>query len=107
MNQNFFKTQYIRQEYQNNNDLLLSVSQTINFGLLSSLGMNNKNNLLPRSRRLNDDYQTFIINLFLPEQKITSDFSFVQNIIRAGVDGATVVIAWDVFMSERINLNNM
>lgn len=107
MNQNFFKTQYIRQEYQNDSNLLLSVSQTINFGLLSSLGMNNKNNLLPRSRRLNDDYQTFIINLFLPEQKITSDFSFVQNIINATVDGATVVIAWDVFMSERINLNNM
>ena len=107
MNQNFFKTQYIRQEYQNNNSLLLQVSQTINFGLLSSLGMNNKNNLLPRSRRLNDDYQTFIINLFLPEQKITSDFSFVQNIIRAAVDGEQVVIAWDVFMSERINLNNI
>lgn len=104
MNQNFFKTQYIRQEYQNDNNLLLAVSQTINFGLLSSLGMNNKNNLLPRSRRLNDDYQTFIINLFLPEQKITADFSFVQNIIRGE---QPVVIAWDVFMSERLNLNNM
>jgi hypothetical protein len=106
MNQNFFKTQYIRQEYQNNASLLLQVSQTINFGLLSSLGMNNKNNLLPRSRRLNDDYQTFIINLFLPEQKITSDFSFVQNIIKSA-DETPVVIAWDVFMSERINLNNI
>jgi len=106
MNSNFFKTQYIRQEYQNDANLLSAVSQTINFGLLSALGMNNKNNLLPRSRRLNDDYQTFIINLFLPEQKITSDFSFVQNIIR-GVGEAQVVIAWDVFMSERTNLNNM
>lgn len=105
MNSNFFKTQYIRQEYQNNANLLLSVSQTINFGLLSALGMKNANNLLPRSRRLNDDYQTFIINLFLPEQKITSDFSFVQNAI---VDvNNPVVIAWDVFMSERTNLNNM
>jgi hypothetical protein len=105
MNQNFFKTHYVRQEYQNDNTLLLQVSQTIRFGLLSSLGMKNANNLLPRSRRLNSDYQTNIINLFLPEQQITADFSFVQNIIRSGVD-APVVLAWDIFMSERTNMNN-
>lgn len=104
MNSNFFKTNYIRQEYPNvPQTLLLAVSQSIAFGLLSALGMKNANNLLPRSRRLNDDYQTFILNLFLPEQKITSDFSFVQNII--DVDG--YVIAWDIFMSERTNLNNI
>ncbi len=103
MNSNFFKTRYIRQEYINDSNLLRAVSQTINFGLLSALGMKNANNLLPRSRRLNDDYQTFIINLFLPEQKITSDFSFVQKIIN--VAGQT--IAWDVFMSDRTNLNNI
>lgn len=105
MNQNYFKTLYIRNEYQNNANLLSSVSQTINFGLLSALGMKNANNLLPRSRRLNDDYQTFIINLFLPEQKITADFSFVQNAIRDV--NQPVVIAWDVFMSDRENLNDM
>jgi hypothetical protein len=103
MNTNFFKTRYIRQEYPNTSTLLLGVSQPINFGLLSALGMKNANNLLPRSRRLNDDYQTFIINLFLPEQKVTSDFSFVQNIIAV----ADYTIAWDVFMSDRVNLNNM
>jgi branched-subunit amino acid transport protein AzlD len=103
MNTNFFKTFYIRQEYQNTADLLLSVSQTINFGLLSALGMNNKNNLLPRSRRLSSDFQTFIINLFISEQRITSDFSFVQNAIAV----ANTTIAWDIFMSERTNLNNM
>jgi hypothetical protein len=105
MNQNFFKTHYIRQEYQNDANLLLAVSQTIRFGLLSSLGAKNANNLLPRSRRLNSDYQTFIINLFIPEQKITADFSFVQNIIRSATD-TPVVLAWDIFMSERSNLNN-
>lgn len=103
MNSNFFKTRYIRQEYVNDANLLQAVSQTINFGLLSALGMKNANNLLPRSRRLNSDYQTFIINLFLPEQKITSDFSFVQKIV--AVAGQT--IAWDVFMSDRTNLNNI
>lgn len=102
MNQNFFKTHYIRQEYQNDATLLLQVSQTIRFGLLSSLGMKNANNLLPRSRRLNSDFQTNIINLFLPEQQITADFSFVQNIIA----GVGVTLAWDVFMSERTNMNN-
>jgi hypothetical protein len=103
MNTNFFKTRYIRQEYPNTSTLLTAVSQPINFGLLSALGMKNANNLLPRSRRLNDDYQTFIINLFLAEQKVTSDFSFVQNIIAV----ADYTIAWDVFMSDRVNLNNM
>jgi hypothetical protein len=103
MNQNYFSTRYIRQEYVNNANLLSAVSQTINFGLLSSLGMKNQNSLLPRSRRLNSDYQTFIINLFLPEQKITSDFSFVQQMIPA----AGQVIAYDVFMSGRKNLNNL
>ena len=105
MNQNFFKTHYVRQEYQNDAQLLLSVSQTIRFGLLSSLGMKNANNLLPRSRRLNSDYQTNIINLFLPTQQITADFSFVQNII-VGIGEAPVIIAWDIFMSERTNMNN-
>lgn len=103
MNQNYFKTRYIRQEYVNDANLLSAVSQTINFGLLSALGSKNQNSLLPRSRRLNSDYQTFIVNLFLPEQKITSDFSFVQNIV--AVAGQT--IAYDVFMSDRTNLNNL
>lgn len=103
MNSNFFKTRYIRQEYPNDSTLLLQTSQTINFGLLSALGMKNQNALLPRSRRMADDYNTYIINLFLPEQKITSDFSFVQNIL--AVAGQT--IAWDVTMSARVNLNNI
>lgn len=103
MNQNYFKTRYIRQEYVNDANLLSAVSQPINFGLLSALGAKNQNTLLPRSRRLNSDYQTFIVNLFLPEQKITSDFSFVQNVI--AVAGQT--IAYDVFMSARVNLNNV
>lgn len=103
MNQNFFKTRYIRQEYVNDSNLLSAVSQTINFGLLSALGAKAQNSLLPRSRRLNSDYQTFIVNLFLPEQKITSDFSFVQNMIPQ--TGQT--IAYDVFMADRTNLNNI
>ncbi len=106
MNQNFFKTFYIRQEYQNDSSLLLAVSQTIRFGLLSSLGMKNSNNLLPRSRRLNSDYQSFIINLFIPEQQVTADFSFVQNMIQGATTTTPVVLAWDIFMSERVNMNN-
>jgi len=103
MNQNYFKTRYIRQEYVNDANLLSAVSQPINFGLLSALGAKNQNTLLPRSRRLNSDYQTFIVNVFLPLQKITSDFSFVQNVIAV----ANQTIAYDVFMAERTNLNNV
>ena len=101
MTSNFFMTNFIRQEYPNDSNLLLAVSQTIRFGLLSAMGAKSENNLLPRARRLTSDYQTFIINLFLPEQKVTTDFSFVQNII--GV--ANYTIAWDVFFSKRTNLN--
>lgn len=103
MNQNYFKTRYIRQEYVNDANLLSAVSQPINFGLLSALGAKNQNTLLPRSRRLNSDFQTFIVNVFLPLQKITSDFSFVQNVIAV----ANQTIAYDVFMAERTNLNNV
>lgn len=101
MNQNFFKTRYIKQGYNNDSNLLLSISQQIQFGLLSALGSNNKNNLLPRSRSLTTDYQPYNINLLLPEQKVTADFSFVQNIIPV----ANTVIGWDVFFSARTNLN--
>ena len=101
MNQNFFKTRYIKQGYINDGNLLLSTSQQIQFGLLSALGSKNANNLLPRSRSLTTDFQPYNINLLLPEQKVTADFSFVQNIINV----ANTVIGWDVFFSARTNLN--
>jgi len=104
MNSNFFKSMYIRQEYPNDANLLSAKSQPINFGLLSALGMKNANTLLPRSRSLNSDFKDYIINLFISEQKITSDFSFVQNIIQTN---AAYSIGWDVFMSDRTNLNNI
>lgn len=103
MNTNFFKTNYIRQEYPNDSNLLSAVSQTINFGKLSALGMNNKNQLLPRSRRLPSDFKDYIVNLIIREQDITTDFSFVQGIIPV----AGYIVAWDIFMSDRTNLNTM
>lgn len=102
MNSNFFKTKYIRQEYPNDASLLDSVSHAINFGLLSALGARSANNLLPRARRKTSDFNTFIVDLFMAEQKITSDFSFVQKIIQK-----KTTIAWDVVMSQRVNLNNI
>jgi hypothetical protein len=101
MNQNFFKTRYIKQGYVNDSNLLLATSQQVQFGLLSALGSKSANNLLPRSRSLTTDYQPYNINLLLPEQKVTADFSFVQNIIPV----ANTVVGWDVFFSARTNLN--
>jgi hypothetical protein len=101
MNQNFFKTRYIKNSYINDSTLLLATSQQIQFGLLSALGSKNANNLLPRSRSLTTDFQPYNINLLLPEQKVTADFSFVQNIIAV----ANTTIGWDVFFSARTNLN--
>ena len=103
MSSNFFKTRYIRYEIPNDGNLLAQSSQPINFGLLSALGMQNRNAMLPRSRRMSSDYQTYIINLFIPNQKVTTDFSFVQQILP--VAGYTV--GWDIVMNERVNLNNM
>ncbi|MGZ4038658.1 MAG: hypothetical protein ACXVPQ_12575 [Bacteroidia bacterium] len=103
MNTNFFATMYAKQTYPNDGNLINGQSQMINFGLLSAMGMKNQNSLLPRSRVLSSDYQQNIVNIFMPEQNVTTEFSFVQNIIP--VNGYT--IAWDVYMSKRINLNNM
>ncbi len=101
MNQNYFTTKYIRYEVADDSNRLNQQSQMVNFGLLSALGAKNANQMLIRSRVMSWDYNKGITNLLLPEQKITSDFSFVQNIIK--VD--EYEIAWDVFMSSRVNLN--
>lgn len=103
MNQNYFKTKYVRYEVADDANRLSQQSQMINFGLLSALGQKNANQLLVRSRIQSWTYQKSITELLMPEQKITSDFSFVQNAIAV----ASYSIAWDVFMSDRVNLNKI
>lgn len=103
MNQNYFKTKYIRYEVADDANRLSQQAEQISFGVLSALGAQQANQMMPRSRVMSWDYNKGITNLLMPEQKITADFSFVQNIIK--VDGYS--IAWDVFMSERTNLNKL
>ncbi len=101
MNQNYFATKYIRYEIADDANRIAQQSEQISFGTLSALGAQNANQLMPRSRVMSWDYNKGITNLLMPEQEIVSDFSFVQRIIK--IEG--YAIAWDVFMSKRINLN--
>lgn len=103
MNQNYFKAKYIRYEVAEDSYRLSQQSEQIQFGLLSALGAQSANQLMPRSRQMSWDFNKGITNILMPEQKITADFSFIQNIVAVN----EYKIAWDVFMSERVNLNKV
>lgn len=100
LNQNFFKTKYI--QYTISDETKVDqYNEMLNFGELSALGAARANQLLPRTRRRATDFVKDIIEILLPEQSVTPDFSIVQNII--AVDGFT--IGFNVYMSTRLNAN--
>lgn len=99
MNQNRFKTKYML--YTISAAQPTQFNQMLNYGLLSSLGAKNSNQLLLNSRILPDQYLTDRVNVLMPEQEVTPDFSFVQNMIQ--VSG--LVVGYNIFMSERLNSN--
>lgn len=102
-NQNYFTTKYIKYDISDETYRTIQYKEMINFGLSSALGAKNANQLQPSSRRMSWDFQKDIVNILIPEQRVTADFSFIQNII--AVDGFTVT--WDIFMATRENLNNI
>ena len=101
MNANYFTCKYIRYEVAEDANRMAQQREQISFGTLSALGKQTANQLMPRSRVMSGDFNKGITNLLFPEQKIVSDFSFVQGIIPV----ASYSIAWDVFMASRLNLN--
>lgn len=100
LNQNFFKTKYIQYTISDATQLA-QYNQMLNFGEISALGAAKANQLLPITRRRATDFVTTIIEILLPEQSVTPDFSIVQNIV--AVDGFTVGL--NVYMSTRYNSN--
>lgn len=103
MNQNYFKTNFIQQSVSFEPAATTQFSQLWNFGLLSSLGKQESNELIPNSRRMVWDFQKDRVPIFLPEQKVTPDFGLVSFIIPQ--DGFETY--FDVFVSERFNLNKV
>lgn len=99
MNQTYFKTRYVLYSISNVT-FLDQFFEVVSFGVLTSLGMKNANQLSPNSRKLPSDFQDDRVNLIFPEQSVNPDFSFVQNFSKH-----VMVINWDVFMSDKVSLN--
>ena len=103
MNQNYFKTKYMLVSISDEAQRLAAFSQTLNYGVLSALGAKAANQLMLRSRIMTWDFQKDRVNVLMPEQKVTADFGFVMNMI--AVDEFTM--GFDVYMSDRVNLNQI
>lgn len=101
MNNNYFKTCYMKLTIPDDSNISKQFSQPILYGKLSQLGAKNFNQLIPRSRIHSWQYQKFILEVLMPEQKIVPDFQFVMYM--TGGEGS--FIGLDTFMSERGNLN--
>lgn len=103
MNNNYFATNYMKLTIPNDSNIATQFAQPILYGLLSALGAKNFNQLIPRSRVHSWDYNTYILEVLMPSQKIVPDFQFV--FYMTGGEGS--YIGLDTFMSERGNLNNL
>lgn len=103
MNNNFFKTKYFLVSISDETKNLIQFAQPLFFGKLSSLGMTQANQLVFRSRTNSWQFRKDRVEVVLPEQSIVPDFSFAMSIIKA--DGFS--IGFDLFMSERSNLNKI
>lgn len=102
MNNNYFATRYFLTSISDEDQSLLQFSQPLFFGELSVLGMSKANQLVFRSRTNSWQFRKDRIEVVLPEQKVTPDFSFACSIVK--VDGFTM--GFDFFMSQRLNLNS-
>ena len=101
MNNNYFKTKYVLLSINDESYNVQQFSQPLFYGLLSALGLTKANQLVLRSRTNSWMYRKDRIEILMSEQNITPDFSFAMSII--GIEGFT--LGFDIFMSERYNLN--
>lgn len=103
MNNNYFATKYVLISISDETYNTQQFAQPLLFGLLSSLGLTGANQMIFRSRTNSWMYRKDRIEVVLPEQKITPDFSFAMSIIAVN----NFEIGFDFFMSQRINMNKM
>ncbi len=103
MNNNFFATKYVLISVSDEDSATSQFAKPLIFGLLSSLGLTGANQMIFRSRTNSWMFRKDRIEVILPEQKITPDFSFAMSIIK--VDNFE--LGFDFFMSRRLNMNKM
>ncbi len=103
MNQNYFKTRYMLISISDENYNLTQFAQPLFYGELSSLGNKQANQLVFRSRTNSWQFRKDRVEVVMPEQKIVPSFSFAMSIIPV----ASFSIGFDIFMSDRANLNKV
>ncbi len=103
MNNNFFATKFFELTISDATQSATQFANPLLFGVLSSLGLTNANQLVLRSRQFSWNFQKDKVEVVMPEQKITPDFSFSMSI--ESVEG--LELGFDFYMSKRLNLNNM
>lgn len=99
MSQNYFKTKYILYTISDVTQQT-QFRRLVTFGDNSALGGASSNQLSLDSRIMTWDFKSDRVNMLIPEQKITAQFAFVQLATQN-----TQEIGWNIFMSERKNLN--
>lgn len=103
MNQNYFKTKYMLVSISDETYNLTQFAQPLFYGLLSSLGNKQANQLVFRSRTNSWQFRKDRVEVVMPEQSIVPDFSFAMSIVPVN----NFSIGFDIFMSERANLNRL
>lgn len=101
MNNNYFATKFCEVTLSDPTKANAQFAFPFFYGVLSSLGANNANQIVFRSRSFSWSFRPEKIELLMPEQTIAPDFSFAMAILP--VDGLS--IGFDFFMSKRLNLN--
>ncbi len=101
MNNNYFATKFCEVTLSDPTKANTQFAYPFFYGVLSSLGANNANQIVFRSRSFSWSFRPEKIELLMPEQTIAPDFSFAMLILP--VDGLN--IGFDFFMSKRLNLN--
>lgn len=103
MDNNYFATKYFLASISDETYNLVQYAQPLFFGLLSALGMTKANQLVFRSRTNSWQYRKDRVEVVLPEQTITPDFSFAMSIVAV----ANFSMGFDFFMSQRVNMNKV
>ncbi len=103
MQSKWFATKYMLLSITQPDFSQLQFAQPIFYGKLSSLGMTGANQLILRSRTQSWMFRPGIIEVIMPEQVISPDFSFAMFIIPVN----NFQIGFDIFMSRSIQAGQL
>ncbi len=103
MQSKWFATKYMLLSITQPDFSQLQFAQPIFYGKLSSLGMTGANQLILRSRTQSWMFRPGIIEVIMPEQIISPDFSFAMYIIPVN----NFQIGFDIFMSRSVQAGQL